>query len=156
MEITRHVLPENIFTPHPPYPPKEGLWLGPPPFLQPTLFSSYSSYVLLKILALKELCNEIDQKIKQRDIKITTQNMKRRYKKITANTKGCTLGLTSRRLRWIAITVGFENFCQPSSFSKFIFVVCSLWNNALEIYLFNMKLWFCHSQVNLFLKFHSK
>ena len=94
-------------TPH----PKEGLWLGPPPFLQPTLFSSHSSYVLLKILALKELCNEIDQKIKQRDIKITTQNMKRRYKKITANTKGCTLGLTSRRLRWIAITVGFENFC---------------------------------------------
>ena len=98
LEITRHVLPENIFTP-PPHPPKEGLWLGPPPFLQPTLFSSYSSYVLLKILALKELCNEIDQKIKQRDIKITTQNMKRRYKKITANTKGCTLGLTSRRLR---------------------------------------------------------
>lgn len=46
----------------PPHPPKEGLWLGPPPFLQPTLFSSYSSYVLLKILALKELCNEIDKK----------------------------------------------------------------------------------------------
>ena len=65
----------------PPPPAKEGLWLGPPPFLQPTLFSSYSSHVLLKILALKELCNEIDQKIKQRDIKITTQNMKRRYKK---------------------------------------------------------------------------
>ena len=28
-----------------------------------------------------------------------------------ANTKGGTLGLTSRRLRWIAIIVGFENFC---------------------------------------------
>ena len=65
LEITRHVLPENIFTPTPH--PKEGLWLGPPPFLQPTLFYSYSSHVLLKILALKELCNEIDQKIKQRD-----------------------------------------------------------------------------------------
>lgn len=76
LEITRHVLPENIFKPHPP--PKEGLWLEPPPFLQPTLFSSYSSYVLLKILALKELNNEIDQKIKQRDIKITTQKYEKK------------------------------------------------------------------------------
>ena len=58
---------------NPTHPPNEGLWLEPPPFLQPTLFSTYSSYVLLKILALKELNNEIDQKIKQRDIKITTQ-----------------------------------------------------------------------------------
>ena len=40
--------------------------------------------------------------------------------------------------------------CQPKSFSKFIFGVCDLFATfyiMLRIYLFDIKLWFCHSPV---------
>ena len=49
---------------------------------------------------------------------------------------------------WTDCSCGFWNLAGLRSSSKFIiFVVCNLWYNAWEIYLFDRKLWFCHSRV---------
>ena len=67
----------------------------------------------------------------------------------TANTKGETDGKTWRRLKRVAIVV-FENLLAQqlkNSYTKFILNVCNVWYNAGETYMFDKKLWFCHSQV---------
>ena len=61
--------------------------------------------------------------------------------------------LTLPRHRWTNVKMT-ETDCkwllktfQPNSFSKFIFVVCNIWHNAWETYLFDTNLWFCHSHI---------
>ena len=48
-----------------------------------------------------------------------------------------------RTAMWISKT------CQLKCFPKFIFVVCKVWHNVWETYLFDTKHWFCRSQVIL-------
>ena len=48
-----------------------------------------------------------------------------------------------------------QNGLQLWVFEKFIFVVCNVWYNALEVYLLNKKLWFCRLQVISLLRLSS-
>ena len=123
-------------------------------FKPKTLFSTYlwkggkgikienakTSYYHVTTNSLK-LCHEIYQNSNSRschqiewNIKITAQNIKRRYKLITRKGKD---GQTWKD--WNGLQL---RFCQPNSFTKFIFVVFNVWYNAWETYLFDRKLSF--------------
>ena len=100
----------------------------------------FSSYLL--IFLLKELCREISLNLSSgnntnlSETKISAQNMKIMYKQHNKY-KNEELGMDSVTKDWNGWQLCFLKTYYPKCFPNFICVVCNVWYNAWETYLFD-------------------